>query len=68
MSHFSWNCSRLRRVALRPSWSSGIFRKTVPLFRLRALSPCFGAIPKGKRYELFPGKPFHTFPGIALIC
>ncbi|CCV08962.1 hypothetical protein MESS2_80093 [Mesorhizobium metallidurans STM 2683] len=27
---------------------------------------CLDAIPKGKRYELFPGKPFHTFPGIAL--
>src|SRR5438270_12452723 len=27
------------------------------------------AIPKGKRYALFPGKPFHTFPGIALtLC
>ncbi|RWC33205.1 MAG: hypothetical protein EOS27_05115 [Mesorhizobium sp.] len=22
-------------------------------------------IPKGKRYALFPGKPFHTFPGIS---
>ncbi|TIN20270.1 MAG: hypothetical protein E5Y31_23205 [Mesorhizobium sp.] len=27
----------------------------------------FGAIPKGKHYALFPGKPFHTFPGIALV-
>ncbi|RJT35422.1 hypothetical protein D3242_08035 [Mesorhizobium jarvisii] len=26
----------------------------------------FGAIPEGKRYTLFPGKPFHTFPGVAL--
>ncbi|CCV03859.1 hypothetical protein MESS2_1140034 [Mesorhizobium metallidurans STM 2683] len=34
--------------------------------RRAALSLCFDAIPKGKRYALFPGKPFHTFPGIAL--
>ncbi|TPI28003.1 hypothetical protein FJW08_22530 [Mesorhizobium sp. B3-2-1] len=27
----------------------------------------FDAIPKGKRYALFPGKPLHTFPGIALV-
>jgi hypothetical protein len=33
--------------------------------RRPALPPCFDAIPKGKRYALFPGKPFHTFPGIA---
>ena len=24
------------------------------------------AIPKGKRYALFPGKPLRTFPGIAV--
>ncbi|TPN46786.1 hypothetical protein FJ978_24450 [Mesorhizobium sp. B1-1-7] len=34
--------------------------------RRTALSLCFYAIPKGKRYALFPGKPCHTFPGIAL--
>jgi hypothetical protein len=33
---------------------------------LGPLTLCFDAIPKGKRYALFPGKPFHTFPGIAL--
>ncbi|RWC49458.1 MAG: hypothetical protein EOS55_07335 [Mesorhizobium sp.] len=33
--------------------------------RRTALSFCVCAIPKGKRYALFPGKPFHTFPGIA---
>ncbi|RUZ77535.1 hypothetical protein EN943_13550 [Mesorhizobium sp. M7A.F.Ca.US.006.01.1.1] len=34
--------------------------------RQAALSLCFYAIPEGKRYALFPGKPLHTFPGIAL--
>ncbi|MBB6412198.1 hypothetical protein [Mesorhizobium sangaii] len=34
-------------------------RRTAPSF-------CFDAIAQGKRYALFPGKPFHTFPGIAL--
>jgi hypothetical protein len=33
--------------------------------RRTARSLCFGAIPKGKRHALFPGKPFYTFPGIA---
>ncbi|RVB58149.1 hypothetical protein EN895_30915, partial [Mesorhizobium sp. M7A.F.Ca.CA.002.03.2.1] len=32
-----------------------------------ALSFCFDAIPKGKRYALFPGKPLRTFSGIALL-
>ncbi|TPN44786.1 hypothetical protein FJ976_25380 [Mesorhizobium sp. B1-1-9] len=39
---------------------------TVSRKRRTALSLCFYAIPKGKRYALFPGKPCHTFPGIAL--
>ncbi|TJV43687.1 MAG: hypothetical protein E5Y02_10310 [Mesorhizobium sp.] len=39
---------------------------TVSRKRRTALSLCFNAIPKGKRYALFPRKPYHTFPGIAL--
>ncbi|RUW56615.1 hypothetical protein EN845_26260 [Mesorhizobium sp. M8A.F.Ca.ET.202.01.1.1] len=34
--------------------------------RWPALTLCFHAIPKGKRYALLPGKPLRTFPGIAL--
>ena len=34
----------------------------------RTLSLCFDAIPQGKRYALFPGKPLRTFPGIALAA
>ncbi|RUX06008.1 hypothetical protein EN845_33140 [Mesorhizobium sp. M8A.F.Ca.ET.202.01.1.1] len=33
-----------------------------------ALTSCFYAIPKGKRYALLPGKPLRTFPGIALTA
>ncbi|MER9329626.1 transporter substrate-binding domain-containing protein [Mesorhizobium sp. M0488] len=65
----------------RESWSSGFQcsrgwiamrmwsrreRFTVSRKRRTALSLCFYAIPKRKRCALFPGKPFHTLPGIAL--
>ncbi|CCV07566.1 hypothetical protein MESS2_600022 [Mesorhizobium metallidurans STM 2683] len=40
-------------------------RFIVSLKRRTALSLCFCAIPKGKRYALFRGKPLYTFPGIA---
>ncbi|RVC25241.1 hypothetical protein EN893_30135, partial [Mesorhizobium sp. M7A.F.Ca.CA.004.04.2.1] len=43
-----------------------IERSIVSRKRKTNLSLCFNAIPKGKRYALFPGKPLHTFPGIAL--
>ena len=43
-------------------------RFTVSRKRRIALTLCFDAIPKGKRYALFPGKPLHTFPGIALAA
>ncbi|TIN31425.1 MAG: hypothetical protein E5Y31_02390 [Mesorhizobium sp.] len=43
-----------------------IERSIVSRKRRTALSLCFNAIPKGKRYAFFPGKPLHTFPGIAL--
>ncbi|SDA96020.1 acyltransferase family protein [Mesorhizobium qingshengii] len=33
----------------------------------RARAPDPDAMPQGKRYALFPGKPLRTFPGIALI-
>ncbi|WP_348647266.1 hypothetical protein [Mesorhizobium loti] len=39
---------------------------TVSRKRQPALTVCLDAIPVGKRYALFPGKPFHAFPGIAL--
>ncbi|TIS81651.1 MAG: hypothetical protein E5W88_32930, partial [Mesorhizobium sp.] len=43
-------------------------RFTVSRKRWTALSSCFDAIPKGKRFALFPRKPLRTFLGIALAA
>ncbi|RWC50959.1 MAG: hypothetical protein EOS55_03360 [Mesorhizobium sp.] len=60
-----WNTNH--RFLRCPNPNGHLEQFTVSRKRRTALTLCFDAIPKGKRYVLFPGKPFHTFPGIALV-